>query len=247
MVEQKVKDDIHFSLIMPAYNEEKRILPVLKKYYFYLKNLFKNNFEIIVVPNNCKDKTLQIVEDFSKKNKNIIIYNIPYYVGKGGAVMKGFSIAKGDYIGFVDADKSTHPVEFFKIYYALLKNSNQYHGVIASRRIKGAVINPKRTLFQNLSSIIFNLKTRILFGLKYKDTQCGAKLFKKGVAKFFVTRCSEKGWIFDVDLLYICKKNKIRILEHPIYWTDHVEGSKITFIEGLKAMLNIWTYKLKTI
>ncbi len=237
--------EIELSLIMPAYNEEKRIIPVLKNYYNHLKNRFKENFEIIVVPNNCSDKTSKIVKLFSQNKEDIIVHNIPYYVGKGGAVMKGFSIAKGRHIGFVDADKSTSPIEFLKLHDTL--TNNNAHGVIASRRVKGAIIYPKRSAFKELSSIIFNLKTRFLFNLNFNDTQCGAKLFKKDVAKFLVDRHSEKGWIFDVDLLYICNKYKMKILEQPIYWKDHAQESKMTLLEGIKAMLNLWTYKLKTI
>jgi glycosyltransferase involved in cell wall biosynthesis len=235
--------ETEISLIMPAYNEEKRILPVLNNYYNHFKNYFRENFEIIVVPNNCTDRTLEVVSLFAEKKPNIRILNIPYYVGKGGAVMRGFAVAKGNHIGFVDADEATHPVEFLKLY----NNIPGFHGVIASRKIRGAVIYPKRTLMQNLSSFIFNMKTRFLFGLKYKDTQCGAKLFKKDVAKFLTRNYSENGWIFDVNLLYLCKKNKIRILEHPIFWSDHIQYSKLTFFEGIKSVFDLLKYRLRTL
>ena len=234
---------IKLSLIMPAYNEEKRILPVLQDYYSYFKENFGTDFEIIVVPNNCSDNTFQVVNTFSKNKPEIMILDIPYYVGKGGAVMRGFKIASGNYIGFVDADKSTSPIEFLKLY----DNIGNYHGIIASRKIKGAVVYPKRKITQNISSLIFNLKTRFLFGLKYKDTQCGAKLFRKKVAKFLVDNYSEYGWIFDVNLLYLCKKNSIKILEYPIFWTDHVQYSKLSLLEGIKAMIELLKYRIKTI
>jgi len=241
----EIKDEMELSLIIPAYNEEKRVLPVLDNYHNHLKNRLGNNFEIIVVPNNCTDRTPDIVSLYAENKPNIRILNIPHYVGKGGAVMRGFAIAEGRHIGFVDADNATHPIEFLKLYDTLSGNFNNHHGIIASRKIKGAIIYPKRTPMQNLSSAIFNIKTRLLFGLKYKDTQCGAKLFKKDVAKFLVRNHTEKGWIFDVDMLYLCKKNRIRILEHPIYWSDHVEHSKLTFLEGIKAMINLWKYRIK--
>jgi glycosyltransferase involved in cell wall biosynthesis len=228
---------------MPAYNEEKRIMPVLKNYYSHFKKKFEDNFEIIVVPNNCTDNTAYVVNLFSKNNPEVKVFDIPYYVGKGGAVMRGFEIAKGDYIGFVDADKSTSPREFFKLYDKI----DNFHGVIASRKIKGAIIYPKRKLTQDFFSMLFNLKTRILFGLKYKDTQCGAKLFRKDIAKFLTRNYSESGWIFDVDLLYLCKKNKIRILEQPIFWTDHVQDSKLSFFDGIKSALKLLKYRIKTL
>jgi len=226
------------SIIIPAYNEEKRILPTLSSYYNFYQEKFKNNFEIIVVPNNCNDDTLNISQDFAKGKKQVKIFNIPGYVGKGGAVMRGFKLAKGDYIGFTDADNSTNPKNFYKIY----KKINNYEGVIGSRKIKGAVITPRRKFSQSISSYLFNLAVRILFNLKYKDTQCGAKIFKKDITKFLAKNYTEVGWAFDVDLLYLCKKNNFKILECPISWSD-AEGSKLTFKESISSVLKIFKYR----
>lgn len=227
------------SIIIPAYNEEKRILPTLENYFNFFQKKFKENFEIIVVPNNCSDKTLEIVNNFAKHKPSVKILDIPFYVGKGGAVMRGFELAEGEYIGFTDADNSTDPENFYNLY---LKKGD-YSGVIGSRKIKGAVVSPKRKLTQDLSSFLFNKLVRILFNLKYYDTQCGAKLFKKQVAKFLVKNYSESGWAFDVDLLVLCKKNKFKILEYPVYWKD-ATGSKLSLSQGLKSIFKLIKYKL---
>lgn len=227
------------SIIIPAYNEEKRILKTLEEYNNFFKNLLKNNFEIIVIPNNCNDNTLKIVQDFAKKNSHLRIFNISGYSGKGGAVMKGFELAKGDFIGFTDADNSTNPENFFKLY----KNIKKFDGIIASRRIKGAIISPKRKLSQELSSLMFNKIVNLLFNLKYYDTQCGAKLFTKKTTRLLIKNYRENGWIFDVDLLVICRKNNKKILEYPIQWKDN-EGSKLTFLDGIKSVIGVFKYKL---
>lgn len=228
------------SIVIPAYNEENRILKTLNQYYDFFKKKLKNDFEIIVVPNNCKDNTCNVVEEFLKDKKNIKIKIIPNYCGKGGAVMEGFELASGDYIGFTDADNSIDPENFNK----LLENIGEYDSIISSRKIKGAIVNPKRKWIQNISSLIFNKTVNLLFKMNYKDTQCGAKLFKKKVAKFMAKNITEKGWAFDVDLLYIAKKNNFRILEYPINWTDSI-GSKLTSLEGLKSILKLIKYKIK--
>jgi len=155
------------SIIIPAYNEEKRILHTLEKYYTFFKEKFQDNFEIIVVPNNCSDHTFNIVKQFSMNHPQTKVFNLPNYSGKGGAVMKGFELAIGDYIGFTDADNSTNPENFYNLY-THIENSS---GIIGSRKIKGAVVNPKRKLTQNISSFLFNKLIRILFGLKFLDTQ----------------------------------------------------------------------------
>jgi len=232
------------SLIIPAYNEEKRISSTLKEYGSFFKKKFKGDFEIIIIPNNCSDNTLEVVEEFSKNKKQIKVYNIPYYVGKGGAVMKGFKLAKGDLIGFTDADNSTNPENFFKLYENILDaNKINADGIIASRKIKGAIIDPPRNFGQNASSFIFNKIANLLFNLGFKDTQCGAKLFTKKTAEFLTRNYSEVGWGFDVDLLYLCKRKKLKIIEFPIKWKD-AEGSKITLIAGIKTVAKLFTYRL---
>lgn len=228
------------SIVVPAYNEEKRILKTLEQYYNFFKERFNKDFEIIIMPNNCKDNTLRISKGFAKNKPEIKIFNIKEYSGKGGAVMKGFEIAKGDYIGFTDADNSTNPENFYKLY----QNKKDFKAIIASRKIKGAIISPKRKFSQNLSSFLFNRLVNLLFNFKFKDTQCGAKIFQKETAKLLVKKHKETGWMFDIDLLYICKKNKIKVLEYPIKWTD-AEGSKLTFIDGIKSALNVIKYRFK--
>lgn len=227
---------------MPAYNEEKRILKTLKEYYPFFNKRFGKEFELIIIPNNCNDKTLEIVNTFSKNKENVIIKNIPFYVGKGGAVVKGFEISKGELIGFVDADNSTNPEEFFKLY----KNIGNFDGIIASRKMKGAKIIPKRSLSKRMSSNLFTLFVKMIFNLKYKDTQCGAKLFKKETAKFLSKKITRKSWEFDVNLLYLCKKNNLKIKEFPIVWND-CEGSKVTGIEGVKSIFKLIEYKIELI
>ncbi len=230
------------SIIIPAYNEEKRIFKTLKEYYSFFIERLGNEFELIIVTNNCNDNTLEITKKFSKDKKNVIIKDIPFYTGKGGAIIEGFRIAHGELIGFVDADNSTNSENFHK----LVENIKNFDGIIASRKIKGAKIDPKRNLSKNSSSYLFMLFVKIIFGLKYKDTQCGAKLFKKDIAKFIYENLTEKGCEFDVNLLYLCKKNNFKIREYPIYWTD-CNGSKLTNLDGIKSILNLTRYRIKLI
>lgn len=226
------------SIIFPAYNEGNRILPVLENYYLFLKNKLKDGFEIIIIPNNCSDDTTEVVEKFSQDRGEVTFFEIKGYSGKGGAVMKGFELAKGDLIGFVDADKSTSPEEFFKLY----SNIHNYSGIIGSRKIKGAKIFPKRSFLKNFSSFAFSIIVRVLFNFRYKDTQCGAKIFKRKVAKYFSKNLKEKGWIFDIDLLNISKKKGYNIKEFPIIWKDD-DGSHIGTFDGIKSVLNVVKYK----
>ncbi len=228
------------SIIIPAYNEEKRILKTLNEYYNFFNKKIPNQFELIIIPNNCNDNTLKISTEFSKSKKNVIVKNFPYYTGKGGAIINGFKVANGELIGFTDADNSITPENFYKLYTSI----NSFSGIIASRKIKGAKIIPKRELSKNISSFFFMISVKILFNLHYEDTQCGAKLFKKETAKFLSKKVTEKGWDFDVNMLYLCKKKGFKIKECPIIWSD-CEGSKLSNIDGIKSIFNLLRYRFK--
>lgn len=215
------------SIIIPAYNEEKRIVPVLEDYYKLFTKELGSEFEIIIICNNCSDKTYEVSANYCKDKDNMDTINISYYTGKGGAVLRGFEIAEGDLIGFTDADESVSAKEYLKLYQNIRNND----GVIGSRKMEGSIIYPERSKFNQISSKVFNTLVRTLYGLKYKDTQCGAKIFTKELAKEFTLKTQTNGWVFDVELLYICKKQNKSILEYPITWKQ-VEGSHL--FEGVK-------------
>lgn len=233
------------TLIIPAYNEagEKRnFVKTLEEYYSFLKKEMGKNFDMGIIPNNCSDKTPFLTKQFVKNHPQSWWHEIKGYSGKGGAVMRGFDIAQGDWIAFVDADNATTVKEFYKCLKKGIRKRDD--GVIASRRIHGAKIDPSRTLFQTSSSWLFNFVTNFLFRLGFYDTQCGCKIFSKECAKFLVKNYTEVGWNFDVNLLHLCATNGFEINEYPINWTDTAEG-KVSIWEGIKAVLGLFKYKVK--
>ena len=213
------------SIVIPAYNEEKRIGRTLEDYGSYFKNLQKVlDFRIIVVINNTTDKTEKVVKAYKKKYKEISFLNFERR-GKGFAIIEGFKEALksgSEVIGFVDADESTSPQAF----YELVKNLGNYDGIIASRYLKGSMVTPKQPIMRIFASRVFNMIVRILFMFPYQDTQCGAKLFKKQAIEKNIQKLGVTEWAFDVDLLYEMHKNGFRIKEYPTVWSD-ARGSKI--------------------
>ncbi len=208
-------------IIIPAYNEEKRIGKTLEAYGNFFNSLKRKkllDYEILIVINNTKDKTEDIVRAYKKKNRNIRYLNFRQG-GKGFAIIEGFKDAlkrKNDLIGFVDADMATSPQAF----YDLVKNIGNYDGIIASRYVSGAVIHPKQSLQRIAASRIFNFLVRILFLLPYKDTQCGAKIFRQKALKTMLPELGVTQWAFDVDLLYRARQNRLKIKEFPTVWSD---------------------------
>ena len=180
--------------------------------------------------NGSTDKTIQIVKKYSKNKKQIRYFN-EGKIYKGGAIIKGFKEAKGELIGFVDADNSTK-AEYF---YDLVKNINEYDCAIASRWIEGAKVNPPQPLKRRIASRTFNALVRILFNINVYDSQCGAKLFKKQAIKEIIPSLGITRWAFDVDLLYQLKKRKRTILEIPTIWSDTL-GSNLDIKKASKEM-----------
>ena len=205
------------TIIIPAHNEEKRIRTTLDRYSNFFNKNYKNKFEILIIPNGCKDNTVKIVREYSKKYKFIKYKNIIEPLGdKGKAVIMGFKKANSELIGFVDADNSTTAEAFFD----LVKTIGDYDGIIASRWIKGSIVEPKQTIKRRIASRVFNLFVRILFGLNLIDTQCGAKLFKKEAIKKVAPKIGITKWAFDIDLLYQLKRAGYKVKEIPTVWKD---------------------------
>ena len=111
---------------------------------------------------------------------------------------------------------STKPEEFYELY----KKIDNYDGIIASRWMKESVVSPKQPLIRRIASRVFNILIRTLFGLKLKDTQCGAKMFKRQALIKVIHRMVTTRWAFDVDLLYQLKRNGFIIKEIPTVWSD---------------------------
>ena len=207
---------VKLSIVIPAYNEEKKIERTLNEYILFLNNNYKEEYEIIVVPNNCNDRTFEVAKKVAKKHKQIKIKNIPYYVGKSGALIEGFKLANGELVGFTDADNSAPPESFFKLVGAM----NNFDGAIGSRWVKGADIEIKQPLSRRFFSRGFNYLVRFFLGLKYYDTQCGSKVFKGESLKRILPYLGKTRWAFDMDLLYRLKMINAKIREVPIRWRD---------------------------
>jgi len=234
-----VKDKVKIAIIMPSYNEERRIGATLEDYSCKLAGLQLKGIEytIIVVINNTNDNSPEIIEKWSKINSRIQYLRFRQG-GKGFAITEGWKYAlksqNFDLIGFVDADNATSPEEYIKLAEKLIKCQNikrKVDGVIASRYIPGAIVNPKQSVNRIIVSRMFNFLVRCLFPVtlgKIKDSQCGAKIFKARVIQDIINNLSISKWAFDVNLLYLVRRKKYKIIEHPIIWSDKLY-SKLNF------------------
>lgn len=214
------------SIIIPAHNAEHYIQDKIKELQVI------KNAQIIVVCNNCKDYTYEKVEQIRKTNKNMINLNFPFYTGKGGAILRGFAVAKGDIIGFVDADNAFYLRDIKKII-ALTK---KYECVIASkwkgRNFSGVEQSVKRRIY----SRAWNFLIKILFGLEYKDTQAGLKFFRKEVIDKINKNFVCTGFEFDVELLWKIKESGFYIKEVPV----SLRQSEKSTVRTMSVFLMLW-------
>jgi len=216
------------AIIIPAHNEERRIEKTINSYITYFDNLIKygkiNSIDFIIVLNACSDRTKEIVTRYKQKNIKILEFERG---GKGFAVIEGFKHALEDdynYIGFVDADMSTTPQEFYRL---ILKIGDS-DGVIASRYIKGAKLTPKNTLPRIMASRLYNFFIRSVLLIPYRDTQCGAKIFKRETLKKIINKLGMTRWAFDIEILYLINKLGLKLTEVPTVWSNK-DYSKINF------------------
>lgn len=211
------------SIIIPAYNEERRILKTLYDYYHTFDDLFGDDFELIVEMDGCVDNTSKIVKEFSHGKNNVKILEFPERLGKGGGIREALKIANGEIVGFTDADDSTPAKEFLKL---IKEVERGYDVILGSRWLKESRVLTPQPLHRRILSRGFNLLVRLLLGLKIRDTQCGAKVFRKEVIDTVIPHLSVNGFAFDVELLYLAKKYGFKIKEVPIEWYND-EDSKL--------------------
>ncbi len=221
--------DFMISIVIPCYNEEKRIINTLKKTIKYLENK-KYNYEIIIVDDFSKDNTIKIIDNL--KNKKIKILQNEKNYGKGYSIKKGMLNAKYPLVLFMDADLAT-PIEELDKFTKEIKN---YDILIASRKLNNSNISKKQPFYRQILGKIF-LNIVKLFAIKeFKDTQCGFKLFKKDVAKDIFELQTINRFAFDVEILYIALKKNYKIKELPVKWIDQ-KGSTVNPVKDSISML----------
>lgn len=229
------------SIVIPVYNEEKRIHASLSKVVDYVKkNGISDNSEIIVVNDGSLDNTVSVINQFKEDYNFIKLVDYKDNKGKGYAVKKGVLSAKGDYILFMDADLSTPLEEINKVIRFL---DMSYDLSIGSRGLKDSKIIIQQPIYRRAMGKIFNLTVRLLLIKKIRDTQCGFKCFKKEVAREIFNQTKINGFCFDVEVLYIAQRKGYRIKEIPVKWYDFPDSKVGIFKDSLKMLIEIFKIK----
>ena len=199
----------------------------LKRVKEYLASSAWEFSEILVVDDGSRDGTVAVAQA-----AGVRVLRNPMNRGKGYTVAHGMLQAKGDWALFSDADESTPIEEVEKLWRAVEKETAQV--AIGSRAVDRSLVGVHQPFMREAAGRAFNIAMRIVTGLRFRDTQCGFKLFETAAAHEIFERQTLDRFGFDVEALYIAAHLGYRILEVPVRWND-VEGTKVSTLSGIKA------------
>jgi dolichyl-phosphate beta-glucosyltransferase len=218
------------SIVIPAYNEENRILPTLESITDYFSNK-KNLYEVIVVNDGSNDRTSFAVKKYSKIDPNVLLASYKKNRGKGYAVRHGMNLATGDYNLFIDADGAIS-IDHLDIFFKHMKEGHDL--IIGSIELPGHIKEDHNQLYRRFLGKLAKFLIRFTATPGIYDTQRAFKLFTSHAARNIFELQTIQGWGFDIEILVIAKKFKYKIKEVPVIWINP-DHSKV---EGLWAYLN---------
>ena len=221
------------SIVIPAYNEEKRLPATLDRIAAWVSDSPLPVDEILVVDDGSRDRTAALVK---KRGGLVRLVSNPGNRGKGYAVRNGMLAAKGDWILSTDADLSAPIEELGK----LIDAARRENAVVAigSRALDRRLVKVHQPMMREFSGRAFNVVMRVVTGLPFRDTQCGFKLFRQDAAKNIFSRQIEEGFSFDVEDLLIAQLLGLRSIEVPVEWSN-VEGTKVSLAQGMKSFADL--------
>ena len=227
------RPETRYSLVIPAYNEEQRIIPLFDTISGF-------DGELIVVCDGV-DQTADIVDRIAIQRPDLTIrcLRFDHRLGKGGGVIAGLMAAGSPLVGYFDADGSTGVDEMKRLFLTL----SSVDGAIGSRWIPGSTLRVRQGILRQLESRGFNLLIRVLFGLNYHDTQCGAKVFKKSAIDAVLPMMVSRGFEFDVELLWRLRGSGYVVAEVPIEWQNKGD-SRVQKRDMLRMLSGLFRVRL---
>ena len=221
------------AVIVPAYDEASRIVPTLRRMNAYL-SAQTYSWEVVVVSDGSKDKTADLVAEFSREVPGFTIDHYSSNRGKGFAVRRGVMKATADYILFSDADLAT-PIEEVEKLWATLDGTDDL--AIGSRPLRESKLEVRQPWYRELAGRAFNLAVQTIGVPGIQDTQCGFKLFRRAVGHDIFSRSKVDRFGFDFEIMMIARDLGYRIAEVPVVWR-HQEGSKVNLVKDGLDMLS---------
>ena len=218
------------SIIIPAFNEEKRLPRTLEQVFNFVQNQSYVS-EVLIIENGSSDRTFEVAQDYANNNPQCFAIRNSIR-GKGLAVRKGMLMATGQYRFMCDADLSMPILEINRFLPPALEN---FDIAIASREAKGSV-RYNEPAYRHWGGRGINLIIRLLVLPGLRDTQCGFKCFRADVAKEIFKYQTFSGISFDAEILYIARLRGLKIVELPIPWY-YSDESRINLLTDTLALI----------
>jgi glycosyltransferase involved in cell wall biosynthesis len=226
------------SVIIPAYNDEKRLPPTLKKVISFLQAQPFTS-EILVVTDGSKDRTAEVAEAFKSDFPSLRVLTYSHNRGKGFGVKEGMLAATGKQRLFMDADYAV-PVDYLTPFLATMAEG--YDIVIGSRGLPDSIISTPQGFPRRQFALLFGQLQYLVLRLPYPDTQCGFKLFTGTAAERFFPLVTYDCAYFDAELLYIAHKSGAKIKQLPVTW-QHDNETRLPV--GFKRSFELFLKMLK--
>jgi dolichyl-phosphate beta-glucosyltransferase len=224
------------SIVIPAYNEERRLPPTLDRILEYLKTGDFPDWEVLVVNDGSRDRTADVVRRYAGLDGRIKLLENPGNRGKGYAVRNGMLAAVKNWVLITDADLSAPIEELTRLTDAVRAQSAEV--AIGSRAIDRSLVSVHQAPFREFSGRFFNIVMRLVTGLPFRDTQCGFKLFSRNAAQAIFKRQIIEGFGFDVEDLTIARALGFKAIEVGVRWAN-VEGTKVSLVSGLRSFSDL--------
>lgn len=218
------------SIVIPAHNEELRLPRSLRQVFAFLEKQ-SYSAEVIIVENASSDRTLELARDFAQHQPNLIVLH-EERAGKGNAVRRGVLEAHGEYRFICDADLSMPIDDLEKFLPPVLTG---FDVAIASREAPGAM-RYNEPPYRHWGGRAINLVIRLLILPGLNDTQCGFKCFRAEAAEKLFRQQTLGGWSFDIEILYLARRKRMKITELPVHWYFDAD-SKVNAVRDALRMI----------
>jgi glycosyltransferase involved in cell wall biosynthesis len=226
---------MHFSLVVPFYNEEL----IAENVVLDLLNAFRNRkvqFELVLVNNGSTDRTPQILKKLAKSNREISIVNIAENRGYGWGIISGLKAANGDYLGLSPGDGQVCGTEVVKVYRKLIDDGLDLCKAKQCVRDDG--------LIRKIQSTAYNFILPIFFKVQTRDINRSPKMIRRAVYELMHLSCED--WFLDAEIMIKSNRMALKVGEVPIYFEKRRTGkSNVKFTTVFEFIRNIIWYRLR--
>jgi glycosyltransferase involved in cell wall biosynthesis len=216
------------SIVIPAYNEERRLPRALERIREYL-SARKLAAEVIVVDDGSTDGTARVVEEWRERTPGLRLVSNGRNRGKGYSVRHGMLEARGRIALFTDADLSA-PIEEADKLFAALQGCDV---AIGSRAVDRSLIEVHQSRVREVAGILYNLLVRLITGLPFVDTQCGFKAFVMPKCRIIFEQQRIERFGFDPEILFLAKHHGLRAVEIPVRWAHDPHAKVNVYLDSL--------------